>query len=125
MCFEEDTFAAIDDAIADGVNVLSISLGSSKPAIYVEDPIAMGALYATKKNVVVACSAGNFGPRPSTLSNITPWTLSVGASNMDRKFIASAVLGNGMIIEVIKLFSMIFVRFKKQNKKNIILICLI
>lgn len=100
-CFEEDMFAAIDDAIADGVNVLSISIGTSSPVNYTDDGIAIGALHAVKKNIVVACSAGNSGPAPSTLSNPAPWIITVGASSVDREFLAPVVLGNGKKIEVI------------------------
>ncbi|KAE9452456.1 hypothetical protein C3L33_15642, partial [Rhododendron williamsianum] len=98
-CFTEDMLAAIDDAIRDGVNVLSISIGTSKPTNYTEDGIAIGALHAIKKNIVVACSAGNNGPTPSTLSNPAPWIITVGASSVDRAFFAPLVLGNGMKIE--------------------------
>lgn len=100
-CFEEDMFAAIDDAIADGVHVLSISIGTSTPVNYSDDGIAIGALHAVKKNIVVACSAGNSGPAPSTLSNPAPWIITVGASSVDREFLAPVVLGNGKKIEVI------------------------
>ncbi|KAF7126282.1 hypothetical protein RHSIM_Rhsim11G0101800 [Rhododendron simsii] len=97
-CFTEDMLAAIDDAIRDGVNVLSISIGTSKPTNYTEDGIAIGALHAIKKNIVVACGAGNNGPNPSTLSNPAPWIITVGASSVDRSFSAPIVLGNGMKI---------------------------
>ncbi|KAA8515018.1 hypothetical protein F0562_018195 [Nyssa sinensis] len=98
-CFDEDMLAAFDDAIADGVDVLSISIGRYKTAPYEEDSIVIGALHATKKNIVVSCSAGNQGPTQSTLSNQAPWIITVGASSVDRAFVAPLVLGNGMIIE--------------------------
>ncbi|KAK9936687.1 hypothetical protein M0R45_013515 [Rubus argutus] len=98
-CFEEDMIAAMDDAIADGVDVLSISIGTAHPVNFTKDGIALGALHATKKNIVVACSAGNSGPAPSTLSNPAPWIVTVGASSLDRTFVSPVVLGNGMRIE--------------------------
>ncbi|KAL2475125.1 subtilase family protein [Abeliophyllum distichum] len=97
-CFMEDMLAAMDDAIADGVDVLSISIGTKDPIPFNEDSIAVGALHAIKKNIVVACSAGNSGPTPATLSNPAPWIITVGASSVDRKFLAPVVLGNGMQI---------------------------
>ncbi|KAL2494615.1 subtilase family protein [Forsythia ovata] len=97
-CFMEDMLAAMDDAIADGVDVLSISIGTKDPMPFNEDSIAVGALHAIKKNIVVACSAGNSGPAPATLSNPAPWIITVGASSVDRKFLAPIVLGNGMKI---------------------------
>ncbi|CAA2997276.1 subtilisin-like protease [Olea europaea subsp. europaea] len=98
-CFMEDMLAAMDDAIADGVHVLSISIGTKDPVSFNEDGIAIGALHAIKKNIVVACSAGNSGPAPATLSNMAPWIITVGASSIDRKFLAPIVLGNGRKIE--------------------------
>ncbi|XP_004232973.1 subtilisin-like protease SBT5.6 [Solanum lycopersicum] len=94
-CFDEDMLAALDDAIADGVDVISISIGTKQPQPFDQDSIAIGALHAMKKNIVVSCSAGNSGPAPSTLSNTAPWIITVGASSVDRKFLSPIVLGNG------------------------------
>lgn len=96
----EDMLAAIDDAIADGVHVLSISIGTGKPFNYTDDGIAIGALHATKNNIVVFCSAGNSGPGPGTLSNPAPWIITVGASSVDREFRAPVLLGNGKKVMV-------------------------
>lgn len=101
-CFEADMLAAMDDAISDGVHVLSISIGTTKPLDFYEDGIALGALNAVEKNIVVAASAGNSGPDPATLSNTAPWIITVGASSVDRAFSAPVVLGNGMEIMVRK-----------------------
>ena len=65
--------AAIDDAIADGVDVLSISIGTEYPLPYIEDSIAIGALHACYEEK--HCSVGNSGPEPSTLSHPAPWLL--------------------------------------------------
>ncbi|WCJ27301.1 subtilase family protein [Euphorbia peplus] len=94
-CYEEDMLAAIDDAIADGVDVLSISIGSDAPIPYNQDGIAIGAFHALRKNIVVVCAAGNSGPAPASLSNSAPWIITVGASTLDRSFLAPVLLGNG------------------------------
>ncbi|KAI8000957.1 Subtilisin-like protease SBT5.6 [Camellia lanceoleosa] len=78
-CQEDDMLAAIDDAIADGVQVLSISIGTNQSNPYTQDGIAIGALHAAKRNIVVACSAGNSGPTPSTVTNVAPWIITVAA----------------------------------------------
>ncbi|KAA8515008.1 hypothetical protein F0562_018205 [Nyssa sinensis] len=98
-CFGEDMLAAFDDAIADGVHVLSISIVPFDLSPYTEDAIALGSLHAVKRNIVVACSAGNTGPAPSTVGNVAPWIITVGASSIDRIFSSPVVLGNGMKIE--------------------------
>ncbi|KAL1547539.1 subtilisin-like protease [Salvia divinorum] len=92
-CFETDILAAMDAAIDDGVDVLSLSLGGASVDFYT-DGIAIGAFAATQKGILVSASAGNAGPISSTLSNEAPWILTVGASTIDRNIVATAVLGN-------------------------------
>ncbi|VYS69405.1 unnamed protein product [Arabidopsis thaliana] len=98
-CFDEDMLAAFDDAIADGINVISISIGAVEPHTYLEDGIAIGALHAVKRDIVVAASAGNDGPARETLSNPAPWIITVGASSLDRFFVGRLELGDGYIFE--------------------------
>ncbi|KAK0598837.1 hypothetical protein LWI29_038482 [Acer saccharum] len=40
---------------------------------------------------------GNEGPFPGWISNYSPWSLTVAASSIDRKFVSQLVLGNGQI----------------------------
>lgn len=95
-CTDADMLAAIDDALGDGVHVLSISIGSSgKPEEYSRDAIALGSLYAVKQGVIVACSAGNSGPKPATTSNVAPWIITVAANSVDRNFPSPVLLGDG------------------------------
>eukprot|EP01018_Ginkgo_biloba_P040197 Gb_37580 [translate_table: standard] len=93
-CFSSDILAAMDQAVADGVDVLSLSLGGSTDPYY-KDSIAIGAFGAMENGIFVSCSAGNSGPNAHTLSNMAPWITTVGASSLDRDFPADAVLGNG------------------------------
>jgi hypothetical protein len=101
-CFTAEFLAAFNDAIADGVDIISVSLGlvHGGPIPYFEDPIAIGSFHAMRNGILTSCSAGNSGPRPSTILNYAPWTLRVAASNIDRKFIAQVVLGNGQVYNV-------------------------
>ncbi|XWS18805.1 hypothetical protein CRYUN_Cryun32bG0076400 [Craigia yunnanensis] len=105
-CFDSDILAAMDQAIADGVNVISLSVGATGYAPqYDHDSIAIGAFGAANHGVVVSCSAGNSGPGPYTAVNIAPWILTVGASTIDREFPADAVLGDGRIFGGVSLYS--------------------
>ncbi|KAL0331379.1 UNVERIFIED_CONTAM: Subtilisin-like protease SBT1.8 [Sesamum angustifolium] len=83
----------MDAAIDDGVDILSLSLGGFANNFY-DDSIALGAYSAMEKGILVSCSAGNAGPSNFSLSNEAPWILTVGASTIDRKIRATAVLGN-------------------------------
>ncbi|KAL0305561.1 UNVERIFIED_CONTAM: Subtilisin-like protease SBT5.6 [Sesamum radiatum] len=98
-CAGEDMLAAFDDAIADGVHVISISIVPYQLSSYGEDLLALGAFHAAKRDIVVAASCGNSGPAPSTVRNLAPWIISVAASSIDRVFSSPVLLGNGMKIE--------------------------
>ncbi|PNT72756.1 hypothetical protein BRADI_2g48740v3 [Brachypodium distachyon] len=98
-CFDADMLAAMDDAVGDGVDVMSVSIGSSgQPVRLADDGIAVGALHAARRGVVVVCSGGNSGPAPATVSNLAPWFLTVGASSIDRSFDSPIRLGNGKLV---------------------------
>lgn len=99
VCTNIDMLKAIDDAIEDGVDVINLSIGFPAPLKYEDDVIAKGALQAVRKNIVVVCSAGNAGPSPHSLSNPAPWIITVGASTVDRTFLAPIKLSNGTTIE--------------------------
>ena len=93
-CAVSDILAAMDAAISDNVNVISASLGGG--AIdYDEENLAIGAFAAMEKGIVVSCAAGNTGPDSSSLQNIAPWMITVGAGTLDRDFPVNVNLGNG------------------------------
>lgn len=96
-CSGATILKAIDDAISDGVDIISISIGLSSvfQSDFLNDPIAIGAFHAEQMRVMVVCSAGNDGPDPYTVVNTAPWIFTVAASNIDRNFQSTIVLGNG------------------------------
>lgn len=102
-CFSTDILAALDKAVADGVNVLSLSLGGGLEPYY-RDSISLGTFGAMEKGVFVSCSAGNGGPDPISLSNVAPWIATVGAGTLDRDFPAYVKLGNGMNFTGVSLY---------------------
>ncbi|KAF5197630.1 Subtilisin-like protease SBT1.2 [Thalictrum thalictroides] len=96
-CYSSDILAGMDDAIRDGVDVLSLSLGGFPIPLY-DDSIAIGSYRAMERGVLVICAAGNNGPIPSSVANEAPWITTVGASTLDRKFPATLHLGNGQML---------------------------
>uniref|UniRef100_A0A0D9VLT2 Subtilisin-like protease n=1 Tax=Leersia perrieri TaxID=77586 RepID=A0A0D9VLT2_9ORYZ len=105
-CYDSDILAAFDEAVADGVDVISLSVGAGGYApSFFRDSIAIGAFHAVSKGIVVSASAGNSGPGEYTATNIAPWILTVGASTIDREFPADVVLGNGEVYSGVSLYS--------------------
>ncbi|XP_012484056.2 subtilisin-like protease SBT1.2 [Gossypium raimondii] len=93
-CYSSDILAAIDVAIVDGVDVLSLSLGGFPLPLF-DDSIAIGSFRAVEHGISVICAAGNNGPIQSSVANIAPWIATIGASTLDRKFPAIVRMGNG------------------------------
>lgn len=94
-CANSDLVAAIDDAVADGVDVINYSIGSGSTSLVTPDSVAF--LFAADVGVFVATSAGNAGPGSSSIGDpaLVPWLTTVGASTQDRTFRGSTVQGDG------------------------------
>jgi hypothetical protein len=92
-CGAIEAVAAIDDAVADGVDVINYSIGGSTGGIV--DLLHLAWFNAAAAGVFVSTSAGNSGPGASTVAFNSPWTTSVAASTHDRVFSKSVTLGNG------------------------------
>ncbi|PON40527.1 Subtilase [Parasponia andersonii] len=103
-CSESDILAGIDDAVRDGVDVISISIGG-QPTTYDDDVISIASFGATRSGIVVSASGGNSGPTLGTVSNVAPWMTTVGAGTLDRKFPAEVVLGDGTVLTGSSLYS--------------------
>jgi subtilisin family serine protease len=93
-CAVSDLTMAIDQAVADGVDVINYSIGSSATTLGSDD---IAFLFAADAGVFVASSAGNSGPNAQTIGSPAwdPWLTSVGASTQDRTFQGSVELGSG------------------------------
>ncbi|CAL5427321.1 unnamed protein product [Camellia sinensis] len=96
-CYSSDILAAMDVAIRDGVDILSLSLGGFPLPLY-EDSIAIGSFRAMEHGISVVCAAGNNGPIENSVANEAPWIATIGASTLDRRFPAIVRLGNGKLL---------------------------
>ncbi|GAB2502694.1 S8 family serine peptidase [Promicromonospora xylanilytica] len=85
-CTTAGLTASIDQAIADGVDVINYSIGSSAPSDLWNDFDALGFLNARAAGIFVATSNGNDGPGFATTGSPAdaPWLTSVGASTHSR-----------------------------------------
>uniref|UniRef100_A0ACD5TWL5 Uncharacterized protein n=1 Tax=Avena sativa TaxID=4498 RepID=A0ACD5TWL5_AVESA len=106
-CLDSDILAGFDRAVADGVDVISVSIGGGNGAVspFYIDPIAIGSYGAVSRGVFVATSAGNEGPAPMSVTNLAPWIATVGAGTIDRSFPAEIVLGDGRRMSGVSLYS--------------------
>jgi hypothetical protein len=91
-CFTSDSAAAIDQAVADGVDVLNFSISGTTTSFL--NVVEVAAFNAAGAGVFVAMSAGNT-PGTSTVAHPSPWLTTVGASTHDRPAEGVVELGNG------------------------------
>lgn len=91
----ESIVKAINDAVADGVDVINYSVSGSSQSVVGADEIAF--LGAADAGVFVSASAGNSGDTigVSSVAHNAPWTMTVAASTHDRGVSNTVTLGNG------------------------------
>lgn len=90
-CFFSDSAAATDAAVADGVDILSFSVGT---AASFTDPQDIAFLFAADAGVFVSRSAGNSGPTPGSTAAGEPWVTTVAASTHNGQAFANATRVN-------------------------------
>lgn len=89
-------------AVLDGVDIISLSVGPNEPT---EDTLTflnmfdISLLFARKAGVFVVQAAGNKGPTSSTVVSFSPWSVGVAACNTNRRYRASILLLNGQIVD--------------------------
>ena len=74
--------AAIDQAVADGVDVINYSISGTTTNF--RDPVEIAFLFAADAGVFVAASAGNSGPTVGTVAHPSPWITTVAAGTHNR-----------------------------------------
>lgn len=84
-CPSSAILAAIDQALADGVDVLNLSIALSQEDPW-QDPVALALLAARAQGISVTAAAGNAGAA-GTVAAPAPWILSVGASSHGRDLV--------------------------------------
>jgi subtilisin family serine protease len=91
--FTGDLVAAIDQAVADGVDVINYSISGTQTNFL--DPVQVAYLFAADAGVFVSASAGNSGPTTGTVAHPGPWLTTVAAGTHNRNGVGTVTLGNG------------------------------
>ncbi len=91
-CASADSAAAIDQAVADGVDAINFSIGDSSNYFGSADDVAF--LFAAVADVFVATSNGNAGPGAGTVGTPSgvPWITAVGATQDNGVFYNSVTV---------------------------------
>ncbi|CAJ2651566.1 unnamed protein product [Trifolium pratense] len=106
-CFGADVLAAIDQAISDGVDIISLSAAGQylvHPEDIFTDEVSIGAFHALSRNILVVASAGNDGPTAGSVVNIAPWVFTIAASTLDRDFSSTITFDNNQQVTGASLF---------------------
>jgi subtilisin family serine protease len=90
-----DLTAAIDQAVADGVDVINYSISGSRTSVW--NSVSVAFFFASDAGIFVATSAGNSGPGATTVAHNYPWTTTVAAGTHDRYYEGSVTLGDGNV----------------------------
>src|SRR5579884_1666075 len=88
---------AIDDAIADGMDVINLSLGITPSPRPQDDPLVLAIEGATAAGVIVTIAAGNDGSDPGSVASpgTAPDAITVGSSDNDRLFAGTVTPDGG------------------------------
>ncbi len=89
-CNSTATTAAIDQATADGVDVINYSIAIGRDSPWVNSRL-VAFLGAYEAGIFVAASAGNAGPGPTTVNANAPWITTVAATTQGRAFVNGLV----------------------------------
>lgn len=92
-CSTVDSVAAIDQAVADGVDVINFSISGTTSNF--RSAVEIAFLFAADAGVFVAASAGNDGPSTSTVAHPSPWITTVAAGTHDRNGAGRVTTGGG------------------------------
>ncbi|MEI5673571.1 MULTISPECIES: S8 family serine peptidase [unclassified Nocardioides] len=91
-CYNSAILSAIDDAVADGADILNFSISGATDTVL--DVVELAFEGAAEAGVFVSASAGNSGPGASTVAHNSPWLTTVAATthaNLEN----TVRLGNG------------------------------
>ncbi|CAI7917467.1 unnamed protein product [Closterium sp. NIES-54] len=95
-CDGSDILKAVDAAVADGVDVISLSVGRQAPLFFDDDEMIY--LNAARAGVLASVSAGNSGPTTiggqffRSIGHPSPWMITVAASSHGRNYMTDVTV---------------------------------
>ncbi len=89
-CSDSNTLAGIDWAVANGANIISLSLGGNTQPSEGNEPLQMLCDAAVRRGVTIVAAAGNEGPGTGTLADIASSQNVIGVGADDDRNSASA-----------------------------------
>jgi subtilisin family serine protease len=94
---------AFDDAVADGMDVINLSLGSSLSTRPEDDLFTSMVERAAAQGVIVVVSAGNEGPDPMTIGSraIPPLVIAAGSTRHGRILTSTFRLGESYVARAV------------------------
>lgn len=92
-CYTSASVAAIEQAIANNVDVLNYSISGNNNSIV--DPVALAFRSAAEAGIFVAASAGNSGPGPNTVAHSSPWVTTVAAQTFSNELTGTIEFEDG------------------------------
>lgn len=92
-CYTSASVAAIEQAIANNVDVLNYSISGNNNSIV--DPVALAFRSAAEAGIFVAASAGNSGPGPNTVAHSSPWLTTVAAQTFSNELTGTVEFSDG------------------------------
>jgi subtilisin family serine protease len=94
-CYSSASVDAVEAALKDGVDVLNYSISGNNNSA--TDPVALAFLNAAAAGVFVSASAGNSGPRASTVNHASPWLTTVAASTFPSDLVGTVKVSDGSL----------------------------
>lgn len=92
-CYTSASVDAINAAVTDGVDVINYSISGNTNST--TDPVALAFMNAASAGVFIAASAGNSGPKASTVNHSSPWLTTVAASTFPSELLGTVVVSDG------------------------------
>ena len=92
-CYTSASVAAVEQAIANNVDVINYSISGNNNSIV--DPVALAFRSAAEAGIFVAASAGNSGPTPNTVAHSSPWVTTVAAQTFTNEMTGTVEFADG------------------------------